>query len=250
MDPRFRARRVEVRRGEGRRRLRRLVVLIVVAVVVGAGYLLTRSPLLDVDEVRVFGAERSGADAVAQAAGIAIGSPMTDAPVSQAHDRVAALPWIETVEVERRWPGRIEIHVTERAPAAALLGKDGALHLMDGTGRILAPFDGEVSEVPIVMTGAAAVAPGAKQPGVAAPLAVGRLLTPDLQAWVEALVPAPDGTVDLSLRQGIRVELGSQAHLSDKLVDLATVLTRVDLADIETIDVGVVHNPVVTRKEV
>ena len=223
--------------------------MIIVAVVVGAAYLVTRSPLLDVDQVRVVGAERSGADAVLQAAGIEVGSPMTDAPTGPAHDRVAAMPWVESVQVERRWPGRIEIHVTERVPAAALLGSDGALYLIDGSGRVLAPFTGEVTEVPVILIGSAAVAPGAAQPGVAAPLAVGRLLTPDLRAWVEALVPAPDGTVDLMLRQGIRVELGSQAHLSDKLVDIATVLTRVDLVNIETIDVSVVHNPVVTRKQ-
>jgi cell division protein FtsQ len=250
MDPRFRARRAAVRRGEGRRRLRRLIGMIVVAVLIGVAYLVTRSPLLDVDQVRVVGADRSGVDAVRAVAGIEEGSPMTDAPISQAHDRITALPWVQSVEVERRWPGRIDIRVTERAPAAALLGADGALYLVDGTGRVLAPGTSDAVQVPVIMIGSAAVAPGSQQPGVTGPLAVGRLLTPDLHAWVEALVPEADGTVDLMLRKGIRVQLGSQAHLSDKLVDLATVLTRVDLADIETIDVSVVHNPVVTRKQV
>lgn len=250
MDPRIQARRVAVRRGEGRRRLRRLIVLVAIAALVGFAYLLTRSPLLDIDHVRVEGAEQTGVDSVLASAGITTGSPMTDAPLSQARARVLELPWVESVRVARQWPGTIEIKVTERVPAAALLGADGAFYLVDGDGWVIAPIDGPPIEIPVIMVGDAAVAPGQQQPDITAPLTVGRMLTPDLKVWVEALLPSADGTVDLQLREGIRVELGSQAHLSDKLVDLATVLTRVDLADLETIDLGVVHNPVVSRKQV
>jgi len=250
MDPRFRARRVAVRRSEGRRRLRRLVTLLVVAGALGLVYLITRSPLLDVDHVRVTGAENAGTDTVLAAAGIDIGSPMTDAPVAAAHDRVAALPWIESVEVNRKWPGSIDIRVVERVAAGVLLTPDGTHWLIDGTGRVIAPVEGKPAELPAIVLGAVAVPPGAHQPGIDAALAVGRLLTPDLLAWVAAIQPAPDGTVDLVLQQSIHVDLGSQAHLSDKLIDLSTVLTRVELAEMETIDVSVVHNPVVTRKQV
>ncbi|HEX7094581.1 MAG TPA: FtsQ-type POTRA domain-containing protein [Acidimicrobiales bacterium] len=248
MDPRMRARRVAVRRDEGRRRLRRLLVMAAVAGVAAAGYLLTRSPLLDVDHLRVHGAERTGTEAVLTAAGISRGDPMTDVSLDGAHDAIAELPWVESVRVERDWPGTIEIHVTERVPVAALRTGAGVWVLLDGTGHVLTTLEGAPPDLPVIAVDAAATSPGAQQHGLAGALAVARLLTPDLRAWLDSIQPAPDGTVELLLHDGIRVKLGSEAHLWDKLVDLATVLTRVDLTDIETIDVSVVHDPIVTRR--
>jgi cell division septal protein FtsQ len=138
--------------------------------------------------------------------------------------------------------------VTERVASAALVTNNGEWFVVDGTGRVLERTDGAAADLPVVAIDSGAVAPGASQPAIAGALDLVRRLTPDLRAWIETVRPSADGTVDLQLRQGIRVELGSQAHLDDKLSDLATVLTRVDLADLATIDLTVVHTPVLTRK--
>jgi cell division protein FtsQ len=248
IDPRMRARRVAVLRGEGRRRLRRLLAVLVVAVTCGLAYLATRSPLLDVDRVNTHGLVHTDAADVLAASGIERGVAMTDVDSGDAETAIAALPWVDSVRVERDWPGTIEIHVTEREPTATLLGASGEWFLVDDTGRVLDRADGPAPERPTIVAGAAVVTPGATQPGIGDALAVVRLLTPDLQAWVQAVQPGPDGTVDLLLHGDVRVELGSTAHLDDKIVDLATVLTRVDLTDLQSIDVSVVHTPVVTRR--
>lgn len=248
MDPRIRARRVAVRRHEGRRRLRRLLIMVAVAATLGVLYLVTRSPLLDVDHVRVHGAHNTGVDAVLAASGIEVGDPMTDVSLDRAHDAILRLPWVESVRVERDWPGTVEIHVTERVAAAVLHTGDGTWVLLDGTGHVLTAGTGPAPDLPAITIDTTAVQPGGQQHGMSGALAVARMLTPDLRAWLSSIRPAPDGTVDLLLHQDIRVELGSQAHLSDKLVDLATVLTRVELDGIDTIDVSVVHDPVVTRR--
>jgi cell division protein FtsQ len=237
-----------VQRGEGRRRLRRLLLLVAVAAVVGLGYLATRSPLLDVDHVRADGLVHTRADDIIAVSGIDIGVAMTDVDADEAEDAIAALAWVDTVRVDRDWPGTIEIHVTERQPTATVLGTSGEWFLVDDTGRVLDRTDGPAADRPTIVTGAAITTPGTQQPGISDALAVVRLLTPDLQAWVQAVQPAPDGTVDLLLHGEVRVELGSTAHLRDKMVDLATVLTRVDLSGLDTIDLSVVHTPVVTRK--
>jgi cell division protein FtsQ len=248
IDPRMRARRVAVRRGEGRRRLRRLLALVAVAVMCALAYLATRSPLLDVDQVRARGLVHTTEAELVAASGIEDGVAMTDVDAGRAEDSIAALPWVDTARVERDWPGTIEIHVTERRPSATVLGAAGEWFLVDDTGRVLAPADGPAADRPTIATGATIAAPGSTQPGLGGALAVVRLLTPDLQAWVQVVQPAPDGTVDLLLQGEVRVDLGSTAHLPDKIIDLATVLTRVDLAGLDTIDLSVVHTPVVTRK--
>src|SRR5690606_28763699 len=84
IDPRLRARRTAVRRDEGRRRLRRLVGLVAVCAILAGGYLITRSPLLDVDQVRVEGAHRTGAEQLLDATGLRTGEPMTDIDIGSA----------------------------------------------------------------------------------------------------------------------------------------------------------------------
>jgi cell division protein FtsQ len=236
-----------VQRDEGRRRLRRVLVLALVTATVLGGYLLTRSPLLDVDRVRVLGSTRVPEEAVVAMSGITDGDPMTGVALGDVHDAVAAMPWVDTVRVERRWPGTIEIRITERVPAAAMQAADGSWSIADGTGRVLEHVLAPPPELPVVVLRDGALDPGARQPGIAGALEVVHLLTPDLRAWLVAVQPAEDGTVDLLLQDDIRVELGSLAHLSDKLGDLATTLTRVDLTDLEVIDLRVVHTPVLTR---
>jgi cell division protein FtsQ len=248
IDPRMRARRVAVLRGAGRRRLRRLLAVLVLAVSIGLAYLATRSPLLDVDRVNTHGLVHTDAADVLAASGVDRGVAMTDVDAGDAEQAIAALPWVDSVRVERDWPGTIEIHVTEREPTATVLGPAGEWFLVDDTGRVLDRADGPAVDRPTIVAGAPIAAPGTTQPGIGDALAVVRLLTPDLQAWVQAVEPGADGTVDLLLQGEVRVELGSTAHLGDKIVDLATVLTRVDLADLQSIDVSVAHTPVVTRK--
>ncbi len=116
VDPRIRARRVAVRRDAGRRRLRRLrssgSVLVVLVGFVGA----LRSPLLDVDAVRVAGTRRTAPQAVVTAAGIEPGEQLVDLDLGAAGARVAALPWVGEVHIHRALGGAVDIRVVERDP--------------------------------------------------------------------------------------------------------------------------------------
>ena len=51
--------------------------------------------------------------------------------------RIEALPWVEKASIERVFPDRLEVHITERTPFA--VWRQGARHyLIDKTGRVLA----------------------------------------------------------------------------------------------------------------
>ncbi|MGH9187458.1 MAG: cell division protein FtsQ/DivIB, partial [Acidimicrobiales bacterium] len=103
IDPRFRARRIAVRRQEGRRRLRRLGRLTALLGLVVVGWLVTRSPLLDVDRIRISGADHSTAEAVLEASGLHRGNPMTDLDPGATARRIEELPWVAAATVHRRW---------------------------------------------------------------------------------------------------------------------------------------------------
>jgi len=210
------------------------------------GYGLTRSPLLDLDRIEVNGVEHTSADAVRQATGLELHHAMTDLDVSGARTAVAALPWVGEVHVSRRWPATVRVSVVERVPVASVRAPDGIL-LVDKTARVLERVETAPAGLPRLIVIDPAVVPGATQPHVADLLSIAVQLTPELRAWINSLTVGPDGSPQLRLRDDVPVIFGDAVRISEKLIDLATVLTRVDLKDMCRIDVSAVHNPSVAR---
>ena len=58
-----------------------------------------------------------------------------------ARARIESLPWVERASIERVFPDRIEVHVTERAPFAVWLAGTRSF-LIDKTGRVLSAVAG------------------------------------------------------------------------------------------------------------
>ncbi|HSL58271.1 MAG TPA: FtsQ-type POTRA domain-containing protein [Acidimicrobiales bacterium] len=262
VDPRLRARRIEVARHAGRRRLVRLLVAVVATAVVAAGWGLTRSPLLDVDHVEVRGATHTGVDAVRAAAGVSAGTPLLEVDPPSVRAAVGALAWVEHVSVTRDWPGTLRVAVRERTPVARVgTGPDGVRG--DRRGRVLGPVASGPADADalVVIEGPdiAATAPGTVladggdgRPATAVDraLAVAERLPATLAAasplGIEAIEVGADGAVSVRLGTGV-ARLGAHGEVDDQLAALATVLTRVDLTCLATIDVRVPSAPAVTR---
>ncbi|MEQ8841285.1 MAG: FtsQ-type POTRA domain-containing protein [Acidimicrobiales bacterium] len=251
IDPRIRARRTAVRRAEGRRRLRFLLVAVgFVACAVGA-WALTRTPLLDLDHVHYDGVTGSDAEQVVDAAALASGTAMFDLDLGAVERDVAALPWVETATAEREWPGTVRVTVQPRTPVAVigLPGRESVL--VDASGVLVRPAP-EVTTLPRVAiepsVGLGEVDEPAR-PGIAVALA----LPEDLQPWVEAVTLADgrrsDGRVvlGLDLLGSASVHLGAGDFVDDKLAAVRSVLEGVDLSCVEVIDVAVADLPTVTR---
>jgi hypothetical protein len=249
VDPRIRARRAEVQRDAGRRRLRRLVdVGLVLAVVAGfAGAL--RSPLLDIDRVVVTGAARSGRDAVLDASGVERGQQLMDLDLRGAGERVAALPWVLDVTVSRRLDGTVRLEVQERTPVALLADGD-RVSLVDATGRVVGPSpDGTPTDL-VRLDGldGAELAPGSQVPEDALPaLQVAAALAERLPGAVATLSVGPELMGELVV--GGQVILGGPERLAAKLRSLATVLAQVDLTCLGSVDLRAPGNPVLTRAQ-
>lgn len=248
MHPRFRARRIEVKRDAGRRRLRRLVALGVLAALIVAGYLVTRSPLLDLDHVRVAGLAHTDEATLLAAGGLRAGQPMTDLDIDRARRAISALPWVDTVAIDRHWPGTVTVSIAERRAVAALTVDAGQWLVLDATGRVLETRTSRPADLAALAGVGVTAAPGESVPAALPGLALAGYITPDLRLWFIEVVTNPDGSLDAVLQNSIRVSFGSQAHLSDKMIGLATVLTRVDLTDLDHIDLQVPNSPVLTRR--
>ncbi len=253
VDPRILARRVEVRRGEARKRLHRLIALVVAIALVAIGFGVTRSPLLDVDHIRVSGNAHTPTEVVLQQLGFGRHTPMTDVDLDRARKQLAQLPWVASASVQRSWPATVAVVVRERTPVAMVPTAQAAFAIVDADGRVL-----EVVAAPpaslVVLDGVAtagepgtAIAPANGGAGAAADaLHVAAALTPTITAQVGGIA-VDDRGVLLELRDGGRIVLGGTADLGAKLVAVSTVLGQVDLGDVCTIDVRVPSAPSLTR---
>ena len=247
-----------MQRDEGRKRLRRFLIVSGVVGVLAGAWGITLTPLLDVDRLEVTGATNTGVLGVLAATHIRRGDAMVNLPLGGAAHRVAALPWVQTVDVHRRWPGTVVIHVIERRPAAAVPvktadPKEPGWMLVDGSGRQLAV----VADPPggLLHLDVPPVAPELGHDLGTADAAVLDLAAtiPDaLKARVLSLHPSPDGSVAgaVQLRNGTQAALllGAPTQTAAKWLALLTVLDDTDPARLTQIDVRVPSAPALTRR--
>lgn len=250
IDPRLRARRIEVRRAEGRRRLRFVVGGAVVAMLAAGTWAATRSALLDLDHVRIEGVDATSAAKINGAVQTPDGTPLLDLDLATIEAEVASLPWVETVNASREWPGTLRLDVVERVAVAALPAGDGSFVAVDTTGVAMAALAGaDVGSLPVIGVAAEGEL-GTVQERSAPALAVVEVMPADLDAWIETITVSgadPDTRLGLNLVGGAVVELGNESLLTDKLDAVRAVLAGADLRCIEVIDVRVADLSTITR---
>ncbi|MFP5254337.1 MAG: cell division protein FtsQ/DivIB [Acidimicrobiia bacterium] len=247
IDPRIRARRIEVRRHEGRRRLSRLIELGLVAGVAAAfaGALFT--PLLDVDEVTVAGTRHLQPGEVLAAAGIEDGAPLVAVDLRATGERIAALPWVAEVELHRGVDGVVALEVDERVPVATVPSPTGSL-AVDEQGRVLgeAPAASAPALATLALPGSAP-APGDYLPArFDGALALAAALADSAPGVVVGI--DPEGLV-ATLAAGGQVRFGDADRMDAKLRSLSTVLGQVDLTCLAEVDLRLPGSPVLTREE-
>lgn len=247
IDPRIRARRIDVRRDEGRRRLWKIGLLLGLVALVGGAVAALRSPLLDVDHVVVVGATRTGAAKVVAASGVHHEVPLASVSLPTASRRIAALPWVFSATVRRNWPGTVRIIVTERRPVVQVPSFGGGWLLVDRSGRLL-----ERRLVPepgiIILTGVEAEVPGVWL-GTAwlGVLRVSVALPTDLRPQVVSVGHDQRGA-GLRLANATTVVLGGSEQLDLKFVALRTLLAQPNHRCFASINLRVASAPALTHR--
>ncbi len=240
IDPRLQARRLEVTRDRGRRRLRRLLTVLAVVALAAGAFGVTRSPLLDVDHVAYQGTSGPRSTELAAAADLRPGAPMVEVDPGAVSRRIAELPWVDTVEVVRDWPGTVVVRVTERVPVAV----DATGAGIDAGGHVIGPVAADgLPEVDITTAEVGTVVDDAHRDLVAVVAA----MPPDLRAEVrEARVD--DGEVVLVLTDRIHVRFGGAERASAKFAAIEALLDQAGRSTTAAIDVRVPSSPSLTRR--
>ena len=246
LDPRLQARRHQVARQEGRRRLRLIGAVTLAATLAIVAIAAVNSSLLDVERVVVTGASRANPQQVVVATGLEVGQPLVKVHPADVAAAVERVPWVDTAQVHRGWRGDVTVAVTERRAVLAM--PTGArFALVDPTGRQLeivdTPPEGMLALGGLEASGVPGQAVPA--PAVAAVTALERL-SPEIAAQTTGL-SVEGGQVYLELGPTGRAEIGDDRDLDAKMVALETVLARVDLTCVSVIDVRVPSAPTVRR---
>jgi cell division protein FtsQ len=246
--PRIKERRVAVTKEAGRRRLKAVAAAASLAAAAVGSWALTRSPLLDIDEVRAAGAERTRLEEIVATGGLDHGTPMTDVNPAAAARAVERLPWVADAKVERRWPGSIVVTVTERKPVAGIARPKGGWALVDKDARVLVIADGPPVGLPHIHDAKKIPDPGQRlSPDLAEVVAAAASLPESLKRAVGGINVRGTG-VELALNGGGVVRLGDPGRqLAEKLRAAATVLNRVGVDGIGVLDVTVPRAPVLAR---
>ena len=219
-----------------------------VVVVVGVGcFAATRSKLLDVDEVQVVlsGDGPLTSAEVVEVAGVSTGAPMITVDLDALAARVRGLAYAAEVVAERDWPSTVRVWVAVRLAVVSAVEPRGRVALLDAGGTVLehvARTDPLLPTIRVDRFGE----PGSLVPRIDPLLHAAEAVSPDLGAWIVALSPAGHG-VRAEMVGGVMVDLGLGEDYVDEMRSLATVLTRVELRCLESINVSIPQNPVVVR---
>lgn len=233
----FRDRRRARRQQVLRRRVLRPAVVLAVAVTLGGGavWAAWSSPLLAVRTIIVKGTSRLSVADVLAAARVPIGRSLLRLDPGTIRARVAALPAVRSVTVDRDWPHRLVITVTERSPVAAV-ATTGGVELVDAAGVAFATQAQPPAGLLPLELGAAVPGPG--DADAQAALAVWAELPQPLRRNVSGIsAPSPvDVTIHLAGRR--TVVWGDPGEAARKLVVLrALMLTKASRYDVSTPDV-------------
>lgn len=220
-----------------------------VVVLLAAAFGISRSALLDVDEVEVIGARRTGAHRVLEVAGVEPGTPLLGLDLSGPRRSIAALPWVYQVRSSRTWGGTVTFDVTERTavaqvPLEAQVPGEQSWAVVDIQGRVL-QVDPTPWQLPVVLFGPVPE-PGEWLSVSAMPLLeAGQALIPLQGEGIGAIFWA-DGELIVDLPGVGQAHWGGRDDPRGKAVALATFLARVDLHCYEKVDLSIPELPALT----
>jgi len=165
-----------------------------------------------IEDVNITGNVETSEIDVLQQIGLDGWTSMVGFDVENARQRIAELPWVDSVEVRKIYPARVEVQINERKPYAIWqFGQE--LRVVEANGAVIAPFyGGRLAALPRV------IGAGADKAGPAIIEAVAA--HPQLASRVTAYIRVADRRWDLRLYNGVTVRL-PEANVAAALAEVA-----------------------------
>lgn len=161
---------------------------------------------------------------------------------------VARLPAVASAHVWRSWPSSVTISVRLRTPVAWVAAAGGGYLVVDRAGRVVAhPAQPPASLARIWLASPSSAAVGRLLPPAARPAAVAAADLHGVGAGVVSMSWSA-GALQADLSDGVTVVLGAPSELGRKASSVATILARVPMSGVRSIDVQVPASPTLTTR--
>ena len=233
MDSKVRERRRLVKRERGHRRAG-LIFLGVLAVVAAIAFVWLRSSsVFAVETVTASATQHVTNEQIAKAVAEARGVSLLKVSTGAVQKSLAALPYVRSIHVYRRFPNALEIQIEEYQPVARVQTGDGKIWLAAEDGRLLEKIPASGARLlPLVVstTQFDAHAGGALPQVVVAAVPVAQLLeTPDIASrlpTVQDVSVSSGGEVVVHLQGGTELRLGEPTDLKSKIILAAQIIQK------------------------
>ena len=240
--------------------------LVVLLALVTVGLL--RSPLLAVDQVVVRGVSEAQQQHIDERLRIVPGTNLMDVDAEAAAARVAALPWIADVVVDRVPPSTIIVRpvLVQAVAVGEVVDGDGGRYLLGPDGTVLEQATADTGFLTglvdaealprILLDAAPVVGRQVDDPAVQAASAMAEAMPTVVADWVVSYSGGEDGDVDAALRvpreQGsveVQVHLGRVEDVRTKAATIAALVEETSTLGYvpAVMDVRIPDRPVVRR---
>ena len=213
-----------------------------------AGYiLLGHSPLLDVEELEVYGLHQVTLEEVEDRLGFQIGDPLPWG-VGESQRKVEELSWVKTARIDRSWNGRITVDISEHKALALALTEPERWALVADDGTVLTRGLIAPPELPRLSGVRAAGSPGVYLADDSSALLSLLVLMPsDLHSRFSSLRRDSRGEIHGRLRNTQEVIFGDDKRLGAKIISLSAMLDHLNKENRtdDYIDVSYPEKPIV-----
>lgn len=207
--------------------MKRLVVVVLGAAIVGLVVVVNFTGVFDVTGVQATGVDRPTQELMIVAADITEGTPLARVNTSQVAESVQReVPAVSSVTVQRRWPHSIVIKATPRTVAANVT-VDGLVRWADQTGFVFGAVNQPRKAAPsIIVRPRFGTDTSARQRAIAEALIVARALPAPVKAKLARIEFRSQDDIVIATTSGRTIRWGSADDSDRKAVVLAALLGR------------------------
>ncbi len=150
-DTPYQGRRSTVRKSARRRKIRLwLLYFLMTVCILCIGIALSLTVLFKIDTIEVVGETRYDTDQIIALSGIEKGQNLFLCKTQEGSEAIEhAMPYIETAEITRSLPSKIQIHITETVPVG-LVEYAGQYVVISSSGKVLETTATEIEDLPVI----------------------------------------------------------------------------------------------------
>ncbi|MGF7185061.1 cell division protein FtsQ [Desulfitispora alkaliphila] len=235
----------ERKRGKGQ-----LILMILIVIISFAVFM--QSSFFNITKISVVGAKELGVNEVINLTDIKPGQNLFKVNIKEANENLKLHPWINEVNVKRKFPSTLEINLTEHTAVAVVI-VENKYAVVEENGMILEYTDNLASVLIPIITGARmkekiTYGEQIQEEAILRALAIANKTPPEIYNILSEINVTNNGNIVVFLTNGLHIRLGSAKQAGENMERAIELLNELDtnIAEIAYIDLRFNGPPVIS----